>query len=448
MNSNYPNNQYGYNQQPFNQPQNQGFNNGYNPNFNNPNQFNQNSFNNNPYAQNAYSQNPYAQQNQFNQNPYQNPYVQQNQFNQKPYSVPPQQNTAINYPQNQPVFNQGVFAQNINQNYYEYQQKLFRMFEQKKDIKRYSLIFALAMLFTLVPSAIVSIILDAFGLMDFYYANTTFSSSVGIFYSVLAIGLPFFVANRIIEKKSPQPQLSIYSAPKASAFKTIIIIFLSVFGCLAAMFSTGFITSFFEGFGFTFSSGEDPVINNAMDIVAMFVGTAVIPPLVEEFAMRHVVMQPLRKYGNSFAILASALAFGVFHGTPTQIPFAFLCGLFLGYAVIATESIWTGVIIHAIVNSLSCSYYTFLYFTDEDTADTLYYVVCLALLGVGLVSLIIYRILHKHEFKEIIGNKGLQDLSGKEKFSKFIFTPLMIIAIIIFLIQAITMISIDSGVQV
>jgi membrane protease YdiL (CAAX protease family) len=192
--------------------------------------------------------------------------------------------------------------------------------------------------------------------------------------------------------------------------------------------------------GFAFSSGEEPQVNTVVDIVALFVGTALVPPLIEEFAMRNVVMQPLRKYGNLFAIIASALVFGIFHGTPTQIPFAILCGLFLGYAVIATESIWTGVIIHSIVNGLSCCYYAIRYFTDEETADSIYSFICLGLAVLGFVALLIYISRYKDDFNRIISKNGLEEYSLKQKISKFIFAPVMFIAVIVFLLQAISMI--------
>ena len=117
--------------------------------------------------------------------------------------------------------------------------------------------------------------------------------------------------------------------------------------------------------------------------------------------MMHI-LQSLRKYGNWFAILSSAFAFGIFHGTPTQIPFAFLCGLFIGYAVIATESIWTGVIIHAIVNGISCVYYTGAYFTDEDTGDNIYMITIGVLATLGVLGLIIYLAKFRDEFSRII----------------------------------------------
>ncbi len=367
-----------------------------------------------------------------NNNQYQN-FNQQQNFNQYPnYNQAPQGQFNPYLQQNNP------------QAYYISQQKFLKLREQKNEIRRFAKIFAFAMLGFLVASMLFSAILEAFGLIDLYYSNGTFSSSVGIFYSLLTVGVPFFIAKKSVYKTPDLPVCS-YSAPRAN-LKTVSIILLSVLGCLASMYVTGYIQMFFEGFGFSFSSGDEPQVNSVVDLIALFIGTAIIPPLVEEFAMRNVVMQPLRKYGNLFAIICSALVFGIFHGTPSQIPFAILCGLFLGYAVIATDSIWTGVIIHAIVNGLSCCYYAFLYFTDEDTADIAYGFVCLVLAGLGFAALLIYISKYKDEFNRIISKNGLEEYTLKQKISKFIFAPAMIIAIIVFLIQAFSMISFGSEV--
>ena len=64
---------------------------------------------------------------------------------------------------------------------------------------------------------------------------------------------------------------------------------------------------------------------------------------IEEFAMRGVVMQSLRKYGDWFAIIMSSLVLALVHGNMVQIPFAFIAGIAIGYAVTVTGSMWTGV---------------------------------------------------------------------------------------------------------
>lgn len=345
---------------------------------------------------------------------------------------------------------QNPFAVGNNpQSYFANQQKFLRLREQKREIRTFSTVFALAMLAFLIVSFLLSNVLVLFNLEGYYKSSDAFSSSIGIFYSLAAVAIPFFIAKKYLSKNklAPVTEKTIYAPPKFS-LRTVCLIFLSVLGCLASMYVTGIITVFFNALGFEFASSGEPEIKNIADIIAFFVGTAIMPPLAEEFAMRNVLMQSLRKYGNLFAILASAFCFGIFHGTPNQIPFALLCGLFIGYAVTATESIWTGVIIHFIVNGISCMYYIVAYFTDEDTGDHVYYITVAVLAVLGAICGIIYSLKYKDDFKRIMAAKGPEDYKTSEKFKKFIFSPVMIIAIIIFIIEAISLIQpISEGVS-
>ncbi len=397
--------------------------------------YNQNSQNNNQnFNQNPQNFNPYGYNQNMGYNPNNiNPY---NQYPQNPYYTVPQQNINMNY--GQIPYGAVNNAQNSAQNYFNNQQRFLRLREQKNEIKKYSTVFAIAMLGFLFASYAISFILSFGNLMNLYEDNATFSSSVGIFYSIFAVGLPFLIVNKYLNKNKLQWETSktIYSAPK-NPLKTVSLIFIAVLGCIGSMYITGIVSVFFNALGYEVSVGGEPDVKSVMDIVALFVGTAVIPPLVEEFAMRNVLMQSLRKYGNLFAILASAFSFGIFHGTPTQIPFAFLCGLFIGYAVIATESIWTGVIIHAIVNGISCVYYAAAFLTDEDTGDTIYSAVLAVLAVLGVIGLIIYISEFRTEFSRLVNFNGLNDYTNSQKLKKFIFTPMMIIAIIVFIVQAI-----------
>ena len=87
--------------------------------------------------------------------------------------------------------------------------------------------------------------------------------------------------------------------------------------------------------------------------------------------MRGVVMQPLRKFGDRFAIVASAVLFAILHGNMVQIPFAFVAGLALGYFAIVTNSIWTSVVIHSL-NNLSAVIIS-IYYTNHSESDMLFY---------------------------------------------------------------------------
>jgi heme/copper-type cytochrome/quinol oxidase subunit 2 len=153
--------------------------------------------------------------------------------------------------------------------------------------------------------------------------------------------------------------------------------------------------------------------------------------------MRGVLLQSLRKYGNAFAILASAVMFGIFHGNAVQMPFAFLCGLVIGYAVVATESLWTGVIIHALMNAMSGVSSALVYYVDEYASNTFFYVASATGIVVGVFAFIIYATRYKND--QTLKIKGdFSDASTGEKLAKFISAPIMIVAIILFVIEAAT----------
>ena len=60
---------------------------------------------------------------------------------------------------------------------------------------------------------------------------------------------------------------------------------------------------------------------------------AIVVPILEEFLFRGAIEGHLLRKGWSpkWAILVSALIFGIIHGNPAQIPFAFLIGLLFGW---------------------------------------------------------------------------------------------------------------------
>lgn len=79
----------------------------------------------------------------------------------------------------------------------------------------------------------------------------------------------------------------------------------------------------------------------------------VIAPFSEEFLFRRLLLSRLRPYGDKFAILASALCFGLFHGNLNQLIYAFAVGVILAYVVLRTGCLWQSILLHALVNFTS-----------------------------------------------------------------------------------------------
>ena len=76
-------------------------------------------------------------------------------------------------------------------------------------------------------------------------------------------------------------------------------------------------------------------------------------PLSEEYLFRRLLLERLRPYGDKFAILASALCFGLFHGNLNQLFYAFAVGALFAYVVLRTGCLWQSILLHALVNFTS-----------------------------------------------------------------------------------------------
>lgn len=370
----------------------------------------------------------------------------------QPMGNPPQGNSYPHTPQmtspaeiynaqatNTPQYHYGAPQNFFNPHYLEEQRaKMFERRQHEKKIKALGTSTGLILLILLGIAFIFSYLLIVPPVSTLYNENLTFASAFGIFYSVCSVGGAFFIGSKILKKQKFSTNIP-YSLPKDKQ-KTILLILIGFGGCLVANYVTVFLRTFGEGLGIysDYSALQDP--SSTLDIVMIFIGSAIIPPFIEEFALRGVLMQGLRKYGNAFAIVVSAFVFGIFHGNAVQIPFAFLCGLVIGYAVIATESLWTGIIIHALMNAMSGVSSALIYYFDEYVSNTFFYIGSVAGIIFGILALIIYLTRYKFDapFK---ANDAHNDISLGEKFVKFNSSPLMIIAIILYVIQAITQLS-------
>ena len=85
------------------------------------------------------------------------------------------------------------------------------------------------------------------------------------------------------------------------------------------------------------------------DTFSMFLYTCLFAPVVEEIVFRGLVMRGLEKYGKWFAVVASSVLFGLFHGNPAQSPYAFAVGLVMGYVAMEYNLLWA-MVMHMINN--------------------------------------------------------------------------------------------------
>ena len=90
------------------------------------------------------------------------------------------------------------------------------------------------------------------------------------------------------------------------------------------------------------------------ELLTDFFLTACLPGLCEEIIHRGMMLNGCKKHGfTRYGLIFSSILFGLMHLNILQFFYATILGFLIGISVLATESIWTGVIIHFTNNFLS-----------------------------------------------------------------------------------------------
>lgn len=306
--------------------------------------------------------------------------------------------------------------------------------KQKKDISRISIAVGCAVIGFTVLSFVFALILRYIPWFTSNYSkNDVFTVCFDAIYSIVIIGIPFLCAFLFLRKKGSIKDLPLGTVHNGNVF--VLLIFAGLMACLAGSYITSFFANMIEGlFGITFTAPDDGIkLTSPLIILVYIFRTAVIPAFIEEFSVRGVVMQSLRKYGDWFAIIMSAMVFALMHGNMVQIPFAFIAGIAIGYAVIVTGSMWTGVIIHFLNNFISIMMQVAFDNLPEVTANVITLAISGGAIIIGIICAVIYKVKYSHGFK--MKNQKSPLLSRGEKNTAFIVTVPMIIAIISLLFE-------------
>lgn len=126
-----------------------------------------------------------------------------------------------------------------------------------------------------------------------------------------------------------------------------------------------------------------------VNTISLFLYAGVLAPVAEEILFRGLILRILMPYGKKFAILSSAILFGLFHGNVVQTPFAFAVGLVLGYAA-AEHSILWAMVLHMFNNMILSDLMTRLSsLLPYPASDLLSWAVIIVMSFVGLVVLIV-----------------------------------------------------------
>lgn len=299
---------------------------------------------------------------------------------------------------------------------------------EKKNLWHMGNGIGLAILGMLAVSALIGFGLGFFGsLFGFYNAKGEFVGPDVAEQLVTLIGyIPMLIVPFVIYAKAKRIRLSdvaVLSKPRKGLMAPGIFVGLGccILGNILVMILSMLMAML--GIEITTPVMSVPTTLAGQGIYLLTVG--ILPAFIEEFVFRGIVMQPLRRYGDGFAIVMSAIVFGLVHGNLVQIPFAMVVGLIIGFFVIKSNSLWVGIVIHLINNTASVVLTMLL----SGVNDVLGNLVVLAYYGVLILLAIVFLAVLIDRQRWVFRKNPVQSsLSLGKRVSAFLFNPGMILA--------------------
>ena len=168
---------------------------------------------------------------------------------------------------------------------------------------------------------------------------------------VIVAGIPLILYSLFVSK-NPKTTLRDFGFKKLSGK----LFLLSCIIALILFVLNIFVSSCFSSILYLFGYEQTiPLLNVGYgEMLKDFFFTACLPGVCEEILHRGMMLNASKKYGYTrYGLIISSLLFGLMHLNINQFFYATILGLLMGISVLATESIWTGVICHFTNNFFS-----------------------------------------------------------------------------------------------
>ena len=281
--------------------------------------------------------------------------------------------------------------------------------------------------FTFGIAVVFMLIFEVYGMItgvkiDFLENEIIFWSYT-IFTSIVSLLVPFAIYALFV--KIPVSVALPFRKMPADLAIGGILVGLGV--TVIASYATEYLALVLETIGIGITAPEIEMPVSVAGKILYAAALTVIPAFVEEICFRGIVMQSLRRFGDIFALVASALIFGIFHLNLVQMPYAFIMGLCIGYFVMRTGSLWVGILIHFINNSMVVLLEFFVFDKSDEvqTAVNLVINIISVIVAIGAVVFLLRRYKDMFRFGKAPGV-----LSPGKKTVYFIFAPVLVVALI------------------
>ena len=292
---------------------------------------------------------------------------------------------------------------------------------EKRTLKKLGVYTAGAILLCIFLQNVMILTLHMFGLYDRYFSDAYFSSAVDILISVAGMLVPFLIFGKKMKKVSGIAQPLMLEKPEKKLLMLPAVLAGLGF-CMIGNIVNSYISAFFSSVNVEISSPDVPMADGVTGVIVTFFRVALTAAIVEELSFRGFVMGNLRFFGDGFAIVVSSVMFALLHGNMVQSPFALMAGVALGYLSVKTDSLWTGIIIHALNNSFSMLVY---YLTKQYGQEEIVGLYVLLVYGTILAGMLSFMIVAVRTRKRPLLKGGSVLTSGEKIKAYFLNFPML-----------------------
>jgi membrane protease YdiL (CAAX protease family) len=212
-----------------------------------------------------------------------------------------------------------------------------------------------------------------------------------------------------------------FRLPKNTPVLLVAGVCIMELSAFAYMFLNIFLDKFFGVAPLPSLGASSYFPQTGMGVAMYFLSLVIVPALAEEFVCRYVMLNALKKYGNTFAIVSTSLFFGFMHARVSAFIYATAMGLFLAYIAIKTKSVWFSVILHALVNFVSFvfQYLSSLSFLYDESVDILYLMFSALMFLVCALSLFVLIARKKHRYDKLDMPLDYAHIASRQKLFLF-----------------------------
>ena len=217
------------------------------------------------------------------------------------------------------------------------------MLIQKKAVKRSVLYSSFACIMILALNLLLSILAAYSGTRNNFVLYMLLLAGV----SIISMLAPTFICSHL--QGGWRKNMRRYK-PRCGKFDCMLMVLFGFGACILLNFLTGIIAQLLPWLG---GSGASYFGNDFVTVTMMIFTCAVVPAVCEELAFRGIIMGMLARCGEDFAVVVSALCFGLLHSSFTGALFAFGSGIVFGIVRKTSGRLLPTMLIHFMNNAFA-----------------------------------------------------------------------------------------------